>query len=198
MTSSQPSPSFTQSNPAQAVADRYRRVAMHFSAVVDAVMPDRWSSASPCEGWSAKDIVDHVARTEADLLQRMPFAAAEADDFSDPLVAWPIVRNRVQHALDAAETAMHTYDGYFGPTTFSQTVDQFYCFDLAVHAWDLARAAGLPDLEPIDPAEMAKIESDMSGLGDGMRQPGVIGPALDAPTGADAQTRFLAFLGRRA
>ena len=31
-----------------------------------------------------------------------------------------------------------------------------------------------------------------------IRQPGVFGPKLDAPTGADVQTEFLYFLGRRA
>jgi uncharacterized protein (TIGR03086 family) len=195
MTAPSPSPQAVSS---KAVADRYRRVSTHFSAVVDAVPPDAWSAISPCEGWTARDIVDHVAKTESDMFQRMPFAPETADDLTDPLVAWPIVRNRVQHAVDNPETAMHAYDGFFGPTTFAETVDRFYCFDLSVHAWDLARAAGLSALEPIEVSEMDKIRADMAGLGDTMRHPGVIGPALEPPAGADSQTAFLAYLGRRA
>jgi hypothetical protein len=31
-----------------------------------------------------------------------------------------------------------------------------------------------------------------------LRAPGVLGPALEPPPGADAQTKLLAYLGRRA
>jgi uncharacterized protein (TIGR03086 family) len=177
------------------IADRYRRVSLRFTNVVSAVPQDRWDSPSPCGDWTAVDIVKHVVETETDLLSRMPFAS-DGDVSPNPIEAWPIVRERVQRALDTPSQADHSYAGYFGPTTFAGTVDQFYSLDLTVHAWDLARATGLVDFEAIDPSEMEKISADLAGLGDSMRQPGLFGPAITVASDASEQTRFLAFLGR--
>ncbi len=180
------------------IADRYARLAEHFTRVVDAVPDDRWNAQSPCEEWTAIDVVRHVATTEAEMLGRMPFAPDTADDLSDPLKAWPVVRDRIQAALENPDQAGHSYDGFFGPTTFEATIDSFFGMDLVVHAWDLARAAGLEKFEPIDADEMATLHAEIAKLGDNVRQPGVFGPALDPPADADEQTRFLALIGRRA
>lgn len=180
------------------IADRYRTLAARFSDLVSAVPADAWGLASRCEGWSALDIVNHVVSTEADLLSRMPFAQSDGIDMADVLQAWPMVRDRVQAALDNSEFAGHTYDGFFGPTTFSATVDQFYSFDLVVHTWDIAKATGMTAYEAIDPGEIATINTAMAGLGDNLRMPGVLGPALEVGPDADEQTAFLAFLGRKA
>ena len=177
-----------------AIADRYRRLAARFSLLVEAVPSDRWDALSPCEGWTARDVVDHVVSTQADLLRRMSFPTPS--DFDD--ASWPAVRGSVQAALDDPERAGHGYAGYFGPTTFGATVDTFYSSDLVVHTWDLARATAMSAYLPIDPTEMALIESGYGPLGDNVRMPGILGPALDVGPEADAQTAFLAFLGRRA
>ncbi|MGI8875145.1 MAG: maleylpyruvate isomerase N-terminal domain-containing protein, partial [Egibacteraceae bacterium] len=46
------------------IAQRYRRLAEAFNATVDAVPDDRWDSPSPCEEWSARDVVAHVVETQ--------------------------------------------------------------------------------------------------------------------------------------
>ena len=181
-----------------APADRYRRLAARFTSVVAAVPADAWSSMSPCDGWTAADVVDHVVSTQADMLGRMPFGSPVTDAPADRMGAWTSVRDRMQSALDDPDRAGHSYDGYFGPTTFAQTVDTFYSFDLVVHVWDLARATGLRDFEAIDRAEIARIVPEMEALGPNLRQPGLVGPPIDLGTEADEQTVFLAFLGRRA
>ena len=178
--------------------DRYRKLANRFGALVASVPADRWESKSPCDSWTAADIVQHVVTTEADLLGRMPFAPEIADDVSDPVRAWPVVQGRIQAALDQPVLANHGYDGFFGPTTFVQTVDLFYSFDLVAHTWDLARATGLTEFETVDPSEIDKVTADLAPLGDNLRQPAILGPALDVNPEADQQTVFLALLGRRA
>jgi uncharacterized protein (TIGR03086 family) len=170
---------------------------MRFTNVVAAVPQDRWDSPSPCGEWKALDIVKHVVETETDLLNRMPFTLKSTDGVDNTTEAWSIVRARIQSALDTPSKAEHSYEGYFGPTTFAGTVDQFYSLDLTVHAWDLARATGLVQFEAIDPAEIEKIYADLAGLGDNMHQPGLFGPAITVPSDASEQTRFLAFLGRQ-
>ncbi len=178
-------------------ADRYRRLATRFTDLVNAVPDDRWSAPSPCDEWTAIDVVKHVVTTEADLLGRMPFAPGTAEDTTDALASWPRVRDLIQAALDNPEHATYTYDGYFGPTTFAATVDQFYSMDLVVHAWDLARAAGLTEFEAIDPTEIDTITEAFAPLAGTMRQPGLFNEEIAVPAEADAQTRFLAFTGRK-
>jgi uncharacterized protein (TIGR03086 family) len=179
-------------------ADRYRQLSERFTVLVDTVPHDRWDAQSPCVDWKAIDIVAHVADTEIDFVRRMPFADVLPAELPSPAVErWKIVRSVVQSALDDSDRAEHGYDGFFGPTTFSATIDQFYSMDLCVHAWDVARATGLSQFEPIDRNEMGTIRAAMSGLGDNLRQPGLIDAEIVVADSADEQTKFLAWLGRR-
>ena len=183
-------------------SDRYRRLALRFTDLVDGVPDAEWSNPSPCRDWSAIDVFHHVVTTEADLFGRMSFGASLALGLSEHhsptelQAAWTTVRNTMQATLDTPAMADLSYDGYFGPTTFASTVDQFYSFDLVVHAWDLARATSMRAYEPIDSVEMMKCVEDFASLSDTMRQPGLLGPELPVAADADEQTRFLAFLGR--
>ncbi len=180
------------------IADRYRRLADHFDRVAAAVPDDAWTNPSPCEDWTAADVVRHVADTERELVARLQLAEApEPDADLHPREAWREIQPVVQGVLDDPTTAEFAYDGYFGPTTFAQTIDTFYSLDLLVHAWDLARAAGLTDLEAMPAEDVAVSFEAMRPFGDTLRQPGLCGPELVPPAGADEQTRFLAFLGRR-
>ena len=58
-------------------------------------------------------------------------------------------------ALSADGVADRGFDGYFGPTTIGDTMANFYGWDLAVHAWDVARATGQDS--PIDDAEAREL-----------------------------------------
>jgi len=180
------------------IADRYRSLAARFTELVESVPSDRWDSPSPCEGWKAEDVVAHVVNTEADHLKRMEMELPESIDGLGPRTAWPIVRDRMQRALDTPEEAEHSYDGFFGRTTLAASIDQFYSMDLVIHAWDLARAAGLKDFEAIPPGEVENVTRALEPLGDSMRQPGVFGPEVPVPADADPQTKLLAVVGRRA
>ncbi|MDP8978310.1 MAG: hypothetical protein M3N17_07005 [Actinomycetota bacterium] len=88
--------------------------------------------------------------------------------------------------------ASEEFEGYFGRRTYGQAVDRFLNFDLVIHRWHLARAAGLNDR--IAPHDVERLHD----TADALRESGACGPALEPPAGADAQTRLLAFLGRKA
>jgi uncharacterized protein (TIGR03086 family) len=75
-------------------------------------------------------------------------------------------------------------------------VDGFLCLDLVVHGWDLARATGGD--EHIDADDVERISARVAALGDAIRSPGACGPVLEVPADADAQTKMLALVGRRA
>ena len=87
-----------------------------------------------------------------------------------------------------------------GPSTFAQQVDMICTPDVLIHTWDLARAAGLD--EALDPGEVARnaagVEAMPPEVDQAMRDSGHYGPRVEVPADADAQTRLLAFMGRRA
>lgn len=178
------------------ISARYRRLATAFADHVAQVPGERWASPSPCAGWTALDVVRHVVDT-----QRMPFAQVgrelgEIPDVDgDPLAAWNAARHAVQAELDDPERAAARYEGYFGPTTFEQTVDDFLCLDLLIHRWDLARTAGLDERLELD--EVRRVHERALSFGEALRGPNVCGPAVEPPPGADEQARLLAYLGRR-
>ncbi len=178
-------------------ADRYRRLSENFAATVAAVSGDRWADRSPCEEWDARQVVGHVVETQGMFLG---FVGREVGDGpsvdDDPAAAWDRARSAVQAELDDPERAATTFEGFTGTTTFEAAVDRFLCTDLVVHRWDLAHASG--QTVQLDPADMAHVRDAMAGMADRIRGPGAFGPELEPPPGADQQTAFLAFFGRRA
>lgn len=155
---------------------------------------DDWSAASPCEGWTAADVVDHVVDTQREFLAR--FAVDLGDRASgSPDTVWADHLDAVQKAV-TAELRAQEYAGFFGPTTIGATLDAFYGFDLVVHGWDLGSASGRPTA--FTEADMDAMEAAFAGFGEHAYDEGVFRRPVDAPEGADRQTRLLARMGRRA
>lgn len=176
------------------IADRYRAASDHFDRTVRAVTD--WSVPSPCEGWTAHDVFEHVVATEEDFLGQRIAGYAPAEGGLD--ARWAAVRTTVTNVLDDPTRADTPFDGFFGPTTVARTIDQFYTADLIVHRWDLARAAGLVEHEATTADERAQLHANLDSIDESvMRQPGLFGPAIDAPAGADEHTKLIAWLGRR-
>lgn len=75
-------------------ADRYRLVSSQFDQLLADVPADRWDAPSPCEGWTARQVVQHVVDTEADLLDRMGFDAPDVAGV-EPVEAWHRVHRAV-------------------------------------------------------------------------------------------------------
>ena len=178
------------------VADRYRDVAARFSARVDAVTD--WDVPSPCEGWTARDVVGHLVEWFP------PFIAQGADITlapgpavaEDPVGAWHTLDREVQAVLDDPETAGRRFHhDHAGDHDLDAAIGQFFVNDVLVHTWDLARATGQD--ETLDPDEVATLLSGVEPYDEALRVGGQYGPKVDVPADADPQTRLLAFLGRR-
>ena len=163
-----------------------------FSATVDATTD--WSAPSPCTGWTAADVVDHVVDTERDYLSRMD-VDLPARPTGSPAEVWAAhlaaVRPLVTDELRARE-----YDGFFGRTTMGATLDDFYGFDLVVHGWDLGSSQGAPTT--FTDGDMDAMERAFVGFGDHAYDDGVFEQPVDVAEDADRQTRLLARMGRRA
>lgn len=177
-----------------AISDRYERLSQMFTDRIASVPPGdpRWQQQSPCEDWSAIDVVRHVVDTE-----HMFFGMVDHDvpgPGDDPLAAWPGIRDAMLAALRDPAVAEREYTGQMGTAVWQDSVDRFINGDLVVHTWDVARALGVDDSLPDD--EVARVQEAFAPLGDAMRQPGAFGAEVEPPADASAQDRFLAFLGR--
>jgi uncharacterized protein (TIGR03086 family) len=177
-------------------ADRYRTLAGAFADRIDSVPEHGWTNPSPCEGWTARDVVRHIVDVHGLFMHLVGRELQPGPDVeTDPAGAFDSARRQLQGDLDDPERAGAQFDGYLGRSTFAQAVDLFVCFDLNIHGWDLARAAGLD--ERIDPDELPTLWRATEVFGDGIRSERVCGPAVEPPPGADEQTRLLSYLGRR-
>jgi uncharacterized protein (TIGR03086 family) len=180
----------------ETIADRYRRLRTAFADRIRQVPPHGWANPSPCEEWTALDLVGHVIDTQGMFEQlvgrTLEPGPAVADD---ALGAFTAATVQVQTHLDDPVTAAAEFDGAFGRSTFEDAVDGFLCFDLVVHGWDLARAAGLD--ERLEPDDIARVREATAGFGDALRSPGVCGAEISPNEDASEQDKLLAFLGRR-
>jgi uncharacterized protein (TIGR03086 family) len=176
-------------------SQRYRNLAESFTARVESVPDDRWEAQTPCEEWTARDLVQHVVDSSGLFLGFVGQPAPQGPPVAqDPLGAWVAARDAVQAGLDDPAIADREFDGLMGRSTYAKAVDKFLCTDLLLHGWDLARATGGD--ETMDPDEVRKVFDALRSFGDALRSPRAFGPALEPPPGADEKTQLLAYAGR--
>ncbi len=176
--------------------DRYVAAAEPLGAVVDRLTAEQWAAPSPCEGWTARDVLAHLIGAQRDFLTGRGIAlGAGADVDADPAAAWHAHVAEVEPLVADPDVVSTEYDGHFGRTTIGDTLERFYVFDMVVHRWDVATAAGLD--ERLTDAELDQIETGAASFGDALYMEGVCAPGVQAPADADRQTRVLAVLGRR-
>ena len=176
--------------------DRYLRLAEGFSARVEATPDDAWDRPSPCEGWTARDVVAHMIGLQRRLAAAVDGGPAdELEPGADPKAAWRESFAHLRTAL-ADETALQrSVASPMGDMPLEFVVGRVGASDVLVHTWDLARAVGGD--EHLDQDAVAKAYSGLKPVDAMLRQPGAFGPKVEPPEGADLQTEFLCFLGRR-
>lgn len=174
-------------------ADRYRRLAAIFDSTAAAV--GDWDAPSPCEGWSARDVLAHVASSQAEIVTRVDLVIDRSIDMAtDPVGSWREVRDAMQAILDDPTKACREYESLGSPTTLAAAIDRFFCFDLIVHRWDIATAAGhaivIPDADIVD------ANAFLDSMGQTFYDYGASDPALPVPADAPPQDKLLARAGR--
>lgn len=156
----------------------HRRACNGFSAIV-ARGADRWTDASPCPGWDAGAVVEHVVGVHDDLLFR-PAGVEVARPEHDPGARWAATVAAIDSAL-----AMHA------------DLDAALAIlvgEVVTHTWDLGEALGID--AALD-AELCAWAGDFfRAHEEQVRSSGVFAPELPVSHDADATTRLLAFLGR--
>ncbi len=176
-------------------AERFRRVAGRFTDRVEQVPPPAWSNPSPCEGWTARDVVSHLLTWVPSVIGRAGIPFPDRTPGQDPVEAWAAFVDTLQAALDDPEVAARRFDaGPPGELTVEQAIDLLVTGDVLLHTWDLARAVGLD--ERLDEGLVEAMLAGMEPMDEVLRASGHYGPRVVVDDDTDAQTRLLAFTGR--
>ena len=85
----------------------YTELAGPFGAVVERLDPADWDQPSPCEGWSARDVLAHVVDTERDFLQGRGLDVGHRPDLGAPSAAWRTTRMPRRSAKAACRRSSH-------------------------------------------------------------------------------------------
>lgn len=178
------------------IAERYRIIADGFTTRVEGTPTERWASPSPCEGWSARDVVTHVVEVHRRLVAGIEDgdpAPLPAD--VDVITAWREARAEVEETLADRVRATQITTGRFSPLPFEALVGRMLCADTLVHTWDLARATGQD--ERLDADAVVHTYSGLKPMDGTLRNSGAFADKVAPPDDADEQTQLLCFLGRR-
>lgn len=171
-----------------------------FEGLVAGVPRDGWEAPSPCEGWTARDVAGHVAGGQY-LIRALAAGEPQPDISRDParivtgdvLRRWRTARKECAAALTPDALGVLIPFGALGELPLGDYLEG-YILEPLVHAWDLAKATDQPSR--LDPDLVHHAFATAQVLAAPLRAAGHLAPPLQAPRGADEQTRMLAFLGR--
>ncbi|MBO0887200.1 MAG: TIGR03086 family protein [Acidimicrobiales bacterium] len=188
---------------------KYRRSFETFERVLASVDDTRWGAPSACDQWTIADVAGHVTwglQLVRALASGETFANRDGAPGapnprvvvgSDPVSAWRSARDACFETLDPGDLErVVQLGGPFGEGPLAVFVSALTTLDTPAHAWDIASAAGHPvELDADLLSAGAQLVHAMNFTRD---VPGGLKSPLTPPPGADAQTCYLALLGRRA
>jgi uncharacterized protein (TIGR03086 family) len=173
--------------------ERYNVAVSGFRRRLEPLAPSAFSLPSPCEGWTAGDLVDHTIGAVT-LVAGLAGASVDDDGSSGYVERFDRATDGLRAKAADPVIGATVVDSPFGKLAVKQLVSSIVVHDLLVHTWDLARATGGD--ERLDEALVAHTYASMAPLDDVLRGHG-FATKVAAPDGADAQTELLCFLGRR-
>lgn len=169
-------------------AETYRRRASAFAALIEGTPAERWSSPSPCAGWTARDVVAHVVDYSAQVLgEKAGVPAPRSSDFADPASTFRATRSVLLRVLEDEAT----------PPKVAGHLHWSLSFDLPQHGWDLAVATGQDPT--MDPDEVELLWGSLTGdprNWDWQRANGWYAAPVPVAEDAPLQDRVLGLLGR--
>jgi uncharacterized protein (TIGR03086 family) len=190
-------------------SERFRLASDGFLARISAVRPDQWQSPTPCPAWTVRDVTVHVINEQRRTLSTVRGTAPQplygvavaemgqlpaTDADADLAAAWGQIGSELAQTMDDPACLDVLIPTPMGPTPYRQILDALP-EDVLIHTWDIARAIGAD--ETLDVSLVEHVYEHLKPLDDMLRQPWAFGPVTPTPAGADLQTEFLCFVGRR-
>jgi len=172
------------------VHHNYVRAGELFAAIV-AQGEGRWSSPSPCAGWDARGVVEHVIEIHDNMLLA-PMGAVASRPADDPVARWAATSSA---SVAAIESALADREG---PTSVAELdlegLLSAFTGELLIHSWDLAKAIGV---DPhLDADLCAETLANMIAHDEHMRASGLFQAGVTVRSDADAASQLIAFAGR--
>ncbi|KOX07906.1 TIGR03086 family metal-binding protein [Nocardiopsis sp. NRRL B-16309] len=170
-----------------------------FDRRVRAVGTADWGRPTPCRDWDVHDLVDHLVTEQLWVPHLLSGGRVRdlAEDLAgdnlgeEPAATWAIASREARLAWLSPGALERTVHLSMGDAPGEHYLWEM-TFDLAVHAWDLARAVGAD--ERLDPGLVAELRV---WTGDRPLGPAPMFEAPAAvPDGASPQDRLLALTGR--
>lgn len=185
------------------VPDLYRRAMEQFGELLRGVGDDRWDDPTPCTDWSVRDLANHVIGENLWMPPMMEgkTVAEVGDAFEgdllgdDPAGRWDRAAKEALAVVQEPGALERTVHLSFGDFSGRFYVGQVLS-DHVIHAWDLARALGVP--EELDGELVEFAYEELVPQFEQWRAAGAFGPKVEVAEGADLQTKLLAEAGRRA
>jgi uncharacterized protein (TIGR03086 family) len=179
------------------IPEQFVRALDVFESVAVGVPADRWDAPSPCEGWSAADVVDHVTGGLRAIQSLGADGTPEGGPAAgaDSLGRWQAARAELLAVLDDAALTKQVSLPWGAQMPLGEYIGR-YPLELVVHTWDLARATGqavVIDQDLVSDALATAVLFAPAG-----RAAGIIGPECVVAEDADDLTRLLAIFGRQA
>ena len=181
-----------------------QRVVDQTNRVVDHVTDAQMGNPSPCEGWTVRDVMNHitggatmfaVSVEDGSVPDEMVAQFMGGDNLGDDAKgAWATASTRALAAFGLPGALDRTVTLPFGemPATAALSIA---VFDVLTHAVDIASSTG----QRIDDDDLVETALAMGHqmVGPELRQPGVFDAEQPVAADAPATTRLLAFAGRR-
>jgi uncharacterized protein (TIGR03086 family) len=188
------------------MAELDRRAVEASARVVSQAGPGDLGRATPCAGWTLRDLLEHM------IIQHYGFAAASRGAGADP-ASWRRPPPPDDPVAAYAEAAVHVIAAFAAPGVGERsfalpeistevmfpaaTAMSFHFVDYVVHGWDVARTLDVPLDLPDDLARAALVVARRVPDGPERLAPGAaFAPGVTAPGGADPLDRVLTALGR--
>jgi uncharacterized protein (TIGR03086 family) len=184
------------------LADFFVRASAFFGEQVRAVGDEEWDLPTTCEGWDVRTVVAHVVVGDAQIPTLFEGGAVErVEEFNpsvlgpNPLATWRGTALAAIRAFSAPGALERRYAHPMGNIR-GRNIIGFRISDSLVHGWDVAKALGEDVI--LDPELCEYCLDFWFPMASTLPGSGFFAPAIMPPADADAATRLLALLGRRA
>ncbi len=172
-------------------------VCRRFGDAVEAA-EGKWDRLSPCDGWDARAVVEHVIGFH-DVLVLRPLGMKPERPRDNPRDRWELTFDSLRAALAREGLFERVVDIPAVGNNPATTLDARKLLprltqDVLVHTWDLARAVGADDR--LDPEWCAVFFDEAPADPHSLSASGMFAAPVAVDDRADVQSKLLARLGR--
>jgi len=184
------------------IARLHRHALDETRSVVARITRAQWAAATPCEGWDVQALLNHIVSGNWWAAELAAGATIEGVGdrldgdmlHDDALAAYDASAKAAAAAFEAPGALGAPCAVSYGPVSGSVYAGHRF-IDVLIHGWDLAVATDQD--ATLDPELVTAAYELLRSQADMVRGSGMFGSDLHVPADAGAQTRLLAFIGRR-